>query len=1225
MPEHNPAPTIRIEWNSATPTAGAGVGEVPPIQVPDHTLIRSIGRGSYGEVWLARNILGTYRAVKIVHRSSFHDDRPFEREFAGMQRFEPVSRSHESQLNLLQVGRGPGCFYYVMELADDMSGAYASGGTSYTSPQSNSPVGATSPASPPSSPQPQLGTRGTRPSDAPTGSLNPDTYSPRNLRSELLLRGRLPVDECLRLGLALTTALAHLHRHGLVHRDIKPSNIVFVNGIPKLADIGLVALAETTMSFVGTEGYLPPEGPGTVQADLFSLGKVLYEISTGHDRQQFPELPTDIAELPDRTALAELNELLLRACAPDAKQRYGSAAEMHADLALLQSGGSVRRQQKLTKQLRFVQRAGAVVTAVAAVIAAGWLWQARQTRVVQQLADQKTRLGEENRERIVRMDIANGVRLMDSGDLPGALLWFAQALPLVTNQPPQEEIHRIRIQQVIEQIKQTPPLLQVLAEKEGVRDAALSPDGTKVAIGTAKGRVCMRDLLSGETLWERPGMADAIWQVCFTRDGGRLLVSSSPRQGPIFVEFPAQQLPGFLAVLDVRTGKDVFPAMQGLSETRTNLGCSGISPDDRWLAIGLSNNVIRVMAASDGRIVAHLTGHTGRIHAMAFTADGSLLASASEDRTVRLWHLPSGEPVGAPLVHDTLVRRLAFSPNGERLATATEPPSPVDTGLTQTWDTRTQKPLRPPVKTAKAMMLTFNPNRGDLLLFGDARSEPRSSSLLRAFDADNQAERFAGLKDKGDAEGWDFSPDGRTIAIASSWGAAYVCNLETGEPLFPPLRHQTYVFSTRFSQDGKRLLTASDDGTVKLWALRPGPQPVSLRLEPDVDGYCNQNWGRNAGPLILPLKGALLSLVDPASFKEVHRLTCSQTNAPPYELAVAPSGCAWAAFGGQDRQIGPQSIDLWREDTGGLRHFVLLHPAFVMQVTFSRDSTQLISFCQDRRVRFWKSSDGALERTITMPERFIDVMAFLSDGKRALFYVDNHPAEETVELVELDSQKSVYVLPQPPLTSVADSTVDMDERHLAVIGGQSGVVYDLVSGRLLSTPFKHYGRLISADFSPDGRRLLTSGVNGEVMLWDTATSDLVLQPLEMPTAVRFAFWSADGRFIATRSDDNSARAWDASQAEALTPLLPHSGYIRWAAVARNHRLVTVSGTDAKQANLLQGWDLVPTSLPLEVLTDYAKLTSGRAINPSGVPLPIRAEEVAKLHHSLQARAPQLFE
>jgi len=67
--------------------------------------------------------------------------------------------------------------------------------------------------------------------------------------------------ECLTIGLALATALDHLHRHGLVHRDIKPSNIVFVSGIPKLADIGLVTHVEATLSLVGTEGYLPPEGP----------------------------------------------------------------------------------------------------------------------------------------------------------------------------------------------------------------------------------------------------------------------------------------------------------------------------------------------------------------------------------------------------------------------------------------------------------------------------------------------------------------------------------------------------------------------------------------------------------------------------------------------------------------------------------------------------------------------------------------------------------------------------------------------------------------------------------------------------------------------------------------------------------------------------------------------------------------------------------------------------
>src|SRR5436189_5014062 len=95
----------------------SGPGTNPP-RIPDHELLRCIGRGSYGEVWLARNIMGAFRAIKIVHRKSFEDDRPFEREFNGIKKFEPISRSHDSQVDILHVGRTVDYLYYVMRLAE---------------------------------------------------------------------------------------------------------------------------------------------------------------------------------------------------------------------------------------------------------------------------------------------------------------------------------------------------------------------------------------------------------------------------------------------------------------------------------------------------------------------------------------------------------------------------------------------------------------------------------------------------------------------------------------------------------------------------------------------------------------------------------------------------------------------------------------------------------------------------------------------------------------------------------------------------------------------------------------------------------------------------------------------------------------------------------------------------------------------------------------------------
>jgi len=309
--------------------------------IPDHELLYLIGRGAYGEVWLARNAVGTLRAVKIVHRQSFQRAEHFEREFKGLLKFEPISRSHEGLVHVLQIGRrdDAGYFYYVMELADQAEPPGEDGRWKIEDGK-----------------DPERGTRHPR-----SSILDPQNYAPKTLRSELQARGSLPPAECVAFGLKLASALEHLHANGLVHRDIKPSNIIFVDGEPKLADIGLVTAIDEAQSLVGTVGYIPPEGPGTPQADLYSLGKVLYEIAFGKDRHEFPQLPPDLPSHPDYAVLLELNEIILKACETDPRLRYQSAEAIRGDLELLNVGKSVR--QKRTRQQQWVVAKKVLATA----------------------------------------------------------------------------------------------------------------------------------------------------------------------------------------------------------------------------------------------------------------------------------------------------------------------------------------------------------------------------------------------------------------------------------------------------------------------------------------------------------------------------------------------------------------------------------------------------------------------------------------------------------------------------------------------------------------------------------------------------------------------------------------------------------------------------------------------------------------------------------------------
>lgn len=274
------------------PTRDTATTKLVP-SLPGYTAKRLLGRGAFGEVWLAEDMCGLLYAVKVIYRDNpVHRDAEA-REFEGLRHYLGVSRENDHLLQIYFVGPSldKQFFYYVMDLADDANGR---------------------------------------------DRIRVSQYVPRTLRYEIKNRvGHGSVREVIRLGQALLRGLSSLHEKHLIHRDIKPSNIVFKEGQPKLTDFGLVCLASkwSRAERIGTLHYMPDRGKGTHSADLYSLGKVLWEFWTGADVADFPAIPSQLLENAPNRASNRLNEVINRACNGEPTERYQGWAEMWEALA----------------------------------------------------------------------------------------------------------------------------------------------------------------------------------------------------------------------------------------------------------------------------------------------------------------------------------------------------------------------------------------------------------------------------------------------------------------------------------------------------------------------------------------------------------------------------------------------------------------------------------------------------------------------------------------------------------------------------------------------------------------------------------------------------------------------------------------------------------------------------------------------------------------------------
>lgn len=251
------------------------------------TLIREIGRGASGIVYLATGVDGGLAAVRICLRGELGADR-YARELRGAKLYRGIPPG-EGLVRLLELGEFEQGFYMAMELADDEFG------------------------------------------ESPSGTPE---YRPKTLARVIAGERALPVKEALEIGLALAEGLETLQRHHLLHRDVKPGNVVYVRGRPVLSDPGLLVDEAEAVSLVGTPGYVPPENFIGTGGDVYSLGLTLKAASFGRPVEELERGPMLEADTGNPLFPAWWR-ILNRATHSDPMRRYRSAKALRKDLLAL--------------------------------------------------------------------------------------------------------------------------------------------------------------------------------------------------------------------------------------------------------------------------------------------------------------------------------------------------------------------------------------------------------------------------------------------------------------------------------------------------------------------------------------------------------------------------------------------------------------------------------------------------------------------------------------------------------------------------------------------------------------------------------------------------------------------------------------------------------------------------------------------------------------------------
>jgi len=588
----------------------------------------------------------------------------------------------------------------------------------------------------------------------------------------------------------------------------------------------------------------------------------------------------------------------------------------------------------------------------------------------------------------------------------------------------------------------------------------------------------------GNTVMRLTGHESAVHSVSYSSNG-RILASGSGD--------------GTVRIWDTLTGEETMSPMRSGDGAVLSVD---FARNGKWVASGTEAGAVCVWNIPPGHwktSYQKLSNHSRSVRSVAFSPDSSRLASASEDKTIRLWNPETGEQLAVLSGHTRAVTGVAFSPDGELLASSSDDRS------IRLWHSTTGQVMHEPLRTAGHSTVDISPD-GEMIAGGyyDEVVLTRRTTGERITDL-----KVASWHQTRSAR---FSPDGRLFLVACERNVhLWTLHSDPYNASRVDLGgHGGNVNWATFSPDGMYIASASDDGTIRIWSTESGKS------------------------IVQPM---------PAHEQEVKSVVVSHDGASIISGSWDKSVGVWNA------QTGEATLPPWRG-----------HTKSVLSVSISPDGDLIASTSEDRTIQLWDAQSGAaIGEPMCDHTESVWAVTFSHDGR----WLASASDDCTARLWDTATRQKLAVGPLICQRGANVVAFSPDDGLVAAGDQSGRLyLWRTDTGEQAHEPLYANDEIVwSVAFSPDGAQIVSGGEDNAARIWDINAGQCVLVLQGHTRSVSTVAWSFDASVIATGSDDATLRLWDASTGATLATLHRHTAGVQSVVFTRDGRFIISSSSD----------------------------------------------------------------